>query len=481
MRFDELDLEDAVLDGLYDMNFEETTPVQALTIPIILEGKDIIACAQTGTGKTAAYVLPIISELSRYSFPKDAVNAVIMAPTRELAQQIDQQIQGFTYFIPGISAVAVYGGTDGITWEQQKRGMELGADIVIATPGRLLSHIKLGTVDLSKVSFFVLDEADRMLDMGFYDDIMQVYKQLPANCQTIMFSATMPPKIQQMANKILKDPVEIKIAVSKPAEKIKQSAYICYETQKIPILKHIFKETPPHRVIVFSSSKLKVKTLARELRKLNFKIGEMHSDLDQTQRDNVMLDFKSGKINVIVATDILSRGIDIDDIEMVVNFDVPREAEDYVHRIGRTARADRDGRAVTFVAPDDMIRLRKIERLLEKEVPKAEVSAALGETPQYNSDSARGQKGRGRQSGSRRKPRRTEGQKQAGSSNNKKQKPAGDLRPAEAQKPTGGQNADGKQKEGSARRHGRRRNRGHRKAGSESSANSSTSSAESTK
>ena len=284
-----------------------------------------------------------------------------------------------------------------------------------------------------------------------------------------------------MANKILKDPVEIKIAVSKPAEKIKQSAYICYETQKIPILKHIFKETPPHRVIVFSSSKLKVKTLARELRKLNFKIGEMHSDLDQTQRDNVMLDFKSGKINVIVATDILSRGIDIDDIEMVVNFDVPREAEDYVHRIGRTARADRDGRAVTFVAPDDMIRLRKIERLLEKEVPKAEVSAALGETPQYNSDSARGQKGRGRQSGSRRKPRRTEGQKQAGSSNNKKQKPAGDLRPAEAQKPTGGQNADGKQKEGSARRHGRRRNRGHRKAGSESSANSSTSSAESTK
>ena len=206
MRFDELDLEDAVLDGLYDMNFEETTPVQALTIPIILEGKDIIACAQTGTGKTAAYVLPIISELSRYSFPKDAVNAVIMAPTRELAQQIDQQIQGFTYFIPGISAVAVYGGTDGITWEQQKRGMELGADIVIATPGRLLSHIKLGTVDLSKVSFFVLDEADRMLDMGFYDDIMQVYKQLPANCQTIMFSATMPPKIRTLAQSILKDP-----------------------------------------------------------------------------------------------------------------------------------------------------------------------------------------------------------------------------------------------------------------------------------
>ena len=480
MRFDEILTNDDVLDGLYDMHFDECTPIQEATIPAVMEGRDILACAQTGTGKTAAYLLPVINCLADGGYPEDSVNCVVMAPTRELAQQVDRQLQGFAYFMP-VSSIAIYGGTDGYAYDQQRRSLKMGADVVIATPGRLIAHLSMGGVDLSKVSFFILDEADRMLDMGFYEDIMQIVSHLPQETQILMFSATMPPKIQQMANKILKDPVEIKIAVSKPAEKIKQSAYICYETQKISILKHIFKETPPHRVIVFSSSKLKVKTLARELRKLNFKIGEMHSDLDQTQRDNVMLDFKSGKINVIVATDILSRGIDIDDIEMVVNFDVPREAEDYVHRIGRTARADRDGRAVTFVAPDDMIRLRKIERLLEKEVPKAEVSAALGETPQYNSDSARGQKGRGRQSGSRRKPRRTEGQKQAGSSNNKKQKPAGDLRPAEAQKPTGGQNADGKQKEGSARRHGRRRNRGHRKAGSESSANSSTSSAESTK
>ena len=273
MRFDELDLEDAVLDGLYDMNFEETTPVQALTIPIILEGKDIIACAQTGTGKTAAYVLPIISELSRYSFPKDAVNAVIMAPTRELAQQIDQQIQGFTYFIPGISAVAVYGGTDGITWEQQKRGMELGADIVIATPGRLLSHIKLGTVDLSKVSFFVLDEADRMLDMGFYDDIMQVYKQLPADCQTIMFSATMPPKIGTLAQSILKDPEEVQIAISRPPESIMQTAYICYDMQKLKILERLFVESHPQRVIIFSSSKMKVKELTTTLRRMKFNVA----------------------------------------------------------------------------------------------------------------------------------------------------------------------------------------------------------------
>ena len=254
MRFEEMDLEDAVLDGLYDMNFDEATPVQELTIPIILEGKDVIACAQTGTGKTAAYVLPVINELSKGKHPADAINAVIMAPTRELAQQIDQQIQGFSYFIPSISAVAVYGGTDGVTWEQQRRGMEMGADIVIATPGRLLSHIKLGSVDLSKVSFFILDEADRMLDMGFCDDIMQIYKLLPPTCQTVMFSATMPPKIQNLAKSILKNPEEVKIAISRPPESIMQTAYICYGPQKIKILQSLFTEAHPQRVIIFSSS-----------------------------------------------------------------------------------------------------------------------------------------------------------------------------------------------------------------------------------
>lgn len=382
MRFDEILTNDDVLDGLWDMHFDECTPIQEKTIPAVMEGRDILACAQTGTGKTAAYLLPVINRLADGGFPSDAVNCVVMAPTRELAQQIDRQLQGFAYFMP-VSSIAIYGGTDGFTYEQQRKSLKMGADIVIATPGRMLAHLSMGYADLSKVSFFILDEADRMLDMGFYEDIMQIYAHLPKDVQILMFSATMPPKIQEMANKILKNPYEVKIAVSKPAEKIKQSAYICYEPQKIDILKSLFKEMPPKRVIIFSSSKLKVKTLARELRKLNLKLGEMHSDLNQAKREDVMLDFKAGKINVVVATDIISRGIDIDDIEMVVNFDVPREAEDYVHRIGRTARAGSDGRAVTLVSPDDFFRLSRIERLLEAEVPKAQIPAELGEGPQY--------------------------------------------------------------------------------------------------
>ena len=318
MRFDELDLEEAVLDGLDAMNFLETTPVQELTIPVILEGKDIIACAQTGTGKTAAYVLPVINELSKGLHPANAINAIIMAPTRELAQQIDQQIEGFTYFVP-VSAVAVYGGTDGIAWEQQKRGMEMGADIVIATPGRLLSHIKLGTVDLSQVSFFVLDEADRMLDMGFYDDIMQVYKLLPATCQTIMFSATMPPKIRTLAQTILKNPEEVKIAISRPPETIMQTAYVCYDMQKLRILEDLFSKSRPQRVIIFSSSKMKVKELASTLKRMKFNVAAMHSDLEQSQREEVMKEFKNGRIDILVATDVVSRGIDINDIKLVIN------------------------------------------------------------------------------------------------------------------------------------------------------------------
>lgn len=388
MRFDELDLEDAVLDGLYDMNFDETTPVQELTIPVILEGKDIIACAQTGTGKTAAYVLPVINELSKGCHPTDAVNAVIMAPTRELAQQIDQQIQGFTYFIPSVSAVAVYGGTDGIAWEQQKRGLEMGADIVIATPGRLLSHIKLGTVDLSKVSFFVLDEADRMLDMGFYDDIMQIVKYLPKERQTIMFSATMPAKIQQLANNILNSPAEVKLAVSKPADKIIQAAYICYENQKIGIIKSLFAEEIPERVIIFASSKLKVKEVTKALKQLKLNVGEMHSDLEQAQREEVMHKFKNGHINILVATDIVARGIDIDDIRLVINYDVPHDNEDYVHRIGRTARANNDGVALTFVNEKEQNAFKDIERFLEKDIYKIPVPQELGEAPEYNPHSS---------------------------------------------------------------------------------------------
>lgn len=396
MRFDEILTNDDLLDALYDMHFDECTPIQELAIPPVLEGRDLLAVAQTGTGKTAAYLLPVIERLVNDNYPQENVNCVVMAPTRELAQQIDRQMQGFSYFMP-VSSMAIYGGTDGHTYEQQRKGLKMGADVVIATPGRLLAHLSMGYVDLSKVSFFILDEADRMLDMGFIDDIMQIIGHLPKERQTLLFSATMPPKIQQLADRILNNPAEVKIAVSKPAEKIKQGAYVCYETQKLPILERMFKENPPQRVIIFSSSKLKVKELARSLRRLNIKVAEMHSDLEQTAREEVMLKFKAGRVNVVVATDIISRGIDIDNIETVINYDVPHEAEDYVHRIGRTARADKEGSAFTFISEKERSRFRDIERLLEKEVEKLPVPDDLGETPDYGNigKGGRGRKGNG--------------------------------------------------------------------------------------
>lgn len=413
MRFDELDLEEAILDGLDAMNFLETTPVQELTIPVILEGKDIIACAQTGTGKTAAYVLPVINELSKGEHPANVINAIIMAPTRELAQQIDQQIEGFTYFIP-VSAVAVYGGTDGIAWEQQKRGMEMGADIVIATPGRLLSHIKMGTVDLSQVSFFILDEADRMLDMGFYDDIMKVHKLLPPTCQIIMFSATMPPKIRTLAKTILKNPEEIKIAISRPPESIMQTAYICHDTQKIQILQDLFNQSRPQRVIIFSSSKMKVKELTSTLSRMKFNVAQMHSDLEQATREEVMKDFKNGRIDILVATDVVARGIDINDIKLVVNFDIPHDPEDYVHRIGRTARGTNgEGLAITFVATDEQAKFKQIEKFLNKEVYKIPIDPKFGEAPAYEPEKY----------GNMKKDRGGRPRKQENSKNNKSKSP----------------------------------------------------------
>ena len=305
-----------------------------------------------------------------------------MSPTRELAQQIDQQMEGFSYFLPS-SSVAVYGGNDGIRFEQEKRGLTLGADVVIATPGRLISHLSLGYVDLSKVSFFILDEADRMLDMGFYDDIMQIVKFLPKERQTIMFSATMPKKIQQLAHNILNNPVEVKLAVSKPAEKIIQTAYICYENQKLGIIQSLFKDQAPERVIVFASSKLKVKEVTKAFRKLNLNVGEMHSDLEQSQRDQIMHEFKNGRINILVATDIVSRGIDIDDIRLVINYDVPHDSEDYVHRIGRTARANNDGCAITFVSEKEQTNFKNIEVFLDKDIYTIPVPEELGEAPEY--------------------------------------------------------------------------------------------------
>ena len=383
MYFDELDLNDNVLDALYDMHFDTCTPVQEKCIPEILEGKDVLGVAQTGTGKTAAYLLPILSKLDDGGYPEDAINCVIMSPTRELAQQIDQAMQGFSYYLQGVSSVAVYGGNDASRYDQELKSLRMGADVVIATPGRLITHSNMGNVDFSKVSFFVLDEADRMLDMGFSEDIMTIAKKLPASCQTIMFSATMPAKIEDLAKTLLKNPVEIKLAVSKPAEKIKQEAYVCYEAQKLNIIKDIFKVSDLKRVIIFCGSKMKVKQLNAALIQQKVNCGAMHSDLTQAERDDIMFKFKSGQIDVLVATDIVARGIDIDDITLVINFDVPHDTEDYVHRIGRTARADRDGRAITLVNEADIYWFQQIEKFLEKVVEKMPLPEDCGEGPEY--------------------------------------------------------------------------------------------------
>ena len=400
MTFEETNLNDNILDALYDMHFEEMTPIQERCIPEILDGYDLIGVAQTGTGKTAAYLLPILSMLDDGGYPKDAVNCIVMSPTRELAQQIDQAMQGFGYYLDGISSVAVYGGNDGNRFDQEMKGLRMGADVIIATPGRLLSHIRMGHVDLSRLSFFVLDEADRMLDMGFSDDILQIAKMLPPEHQTIMFSATMPDKIQQLARTLLNDPVEVKIAVSKPAEKIQQSAYICYDPQKLGIIRSLFQAGELQRVIVFCGKKDKVKDITRELQRMHINCAPMHSDLTQAERDEVMYRFKSGQVDVLVATDIVARGIDIDDISMVINYDVPHDAEDYVHRIGRTARAQRDGIAITFVCEKDMRYFSDIERFLERDIHKNPLPDGLGEGPEYTlispRKSSRGRGGRSR-------------------------------------------------------------------------------------
>lgn len=400
MDFYDLDLSDNTLDAIDDMGWTSCTPIQEKCIPEILSGRDVLGIAQTGTGKTAAYLLPILSMLDEEDFPEEAINCVIMSPTRELAQQIDQAMQGFSYYMPTVSSVAVYGGNDGSRYDQEYKSMKLGADVIIATPGRLISHITMGNVDLGKVSFFVLDEADRMLDMGFHEDILSIAKLLPENCQTIMFSATMPDKIEDLARTILKNPSVVKLAVSKPAEKIKQLACVCHENQKNGVLRDIFKKYGQKRVIVFSSSKVKVKEINKALRALKINCGEMHSDLLQSQRDEVMYLFKSGQIDVLVATDIVARGIDIDDISMVVNYDVPHDSEDYVHRIGRTARADHDGIAITLVRGKEVGDFMQIEKFLGYEVEKIPLPEGLGKAPEYKVVSSR-KDGRGGKRGER--------------------------------------------------------------------------------
>ena len=383
MYFDELPLADEVLDALWDMHFDECTPVQEHTIPVILEGRDVISCAQTGTGKTAAFILPLLTNLLYDNHDPNRLNAIIMAPTRELAQQIDQQMEGFGFYVP-LSSVAIYGGNDSGAWGTQSTGLQKGADIVIATPGRLLSLMNIYNIDFSGVKYFILDEADRMLDMGFYDDIMAVVNRLPKDRQTIMFSATMPANIRKMAKAIMNNPAEVQIAVSRPPESINQQAVDIYEAQKTAFIVQKFRSSEGQglkKVIVFVGKKQRVKELTRTLRANNIDARAMHSDLEQKERDEVMLDFRNNKVDVLVATDIVSRGIDVDDIPLVINYDVPRDAEDYVHRIGRTARAENKGEAITLVSPEDKHFFNKIERFLQKSIERLPLPASLGAAP----------------------------------------------------------------------------------------------------
>lgn len=382
MNFKEFGLDESLLEGIEASGYENATPVQEQVIPLILSGKDIIASAQTGTGKTAAFLLPIIHKLLA-SRIEDQVNALVIVPTRELAVQIAQNLEGLSYFTP-ISSIAVYGGGDGSSFNNEKQALSKGADIVICTPGRMIAHLNMGYVKLKGLHYLVLDEADRMLDMGFYDDIMKIISYLPSERQNLLFSATMPMKIRDLARKILHEPAEINIAISKPPAKIVQNAFIVYEAQKIPLIKWLLKSTDYKSILIFCSKKHNVKQLTMELKRSRFNVKEIHSDLDQQGREDVLLEFKSRRLQILVATDILSRGIDIDNIDLVINYDVPNDGEDYIHRIGRTARAETDGVAYTFISEKEQNKFRVIEDLLGSPVTKVPVPEQFGPSPEYD-------------------------------------------------------------------------------------------------
>lgn len=382
MTFHEFGFEARLIEGIESLGFESATPIQEQAIPAILDGKDLIGSAQTGTGKTAAFLLPIIHKIITVPHD-DVIKALVIVPTRELATQIDQQMEGLSYFTP-VSSIPVYGGTDGASFSRERQALTNGADMVICTPGRMIAHLNMGYVNLSGLKYLILDEADRMLDMGFHDDIMKILSYLPAQRQTLCFTATMPPQMREMARKILTDPFEISIAGSKPADNILQMAFPVYDAQKIPLVEYLLRDISGRSVLIFCSTKSSTKQLSHSLRKLGMNANEIHSDLDQQEREKVLNLFRSRTLNILVATDILSRGIDIEDIDMVINFDVPHEGEDYIHRIGRTARAQSKGAAITLIGEKDQRRFSQIEQLLGKPVYKGLVPAHLGAGPEYN-------------------------------------------------------------------------------------------------
>lgn len=410
MKFRDFNFDERLLEGIEASNYENATPVQEQVIPHILAGKDVIASAQTGTGKTAAFLLPLINRILGGSHDPTSITAMVIVPTRELAIQIAQHLEGLSYFT-SISSIAVYGGGDGNAFVQEKKALSMGADIVVCTPGKMMSHIKMGYVKLDNLKYLVLDEADRMLDMGFSDDIQFIIKHLPEGRQNLLFSATMPPKIRSLARAILHNPEEINISISKPPEKIIQHAFLVYDTQKIPLIVHLLKEKKFKRVVVFCSSKLSVKQLTKDLKRNGIHAGEIHSDLEQGEREDALSQFRSDRLPVLVATDILSRGIDIDNIDLVINFDVPHDGEDYVHRIGRTARADTDGTAYTLVNVKEQRKFSAIEKLIGKDVTKSPIPESLGEQPLYDVSSRPGGFGGGRSKGSGGGPKRNFGKR----------------------------------------------------------------------
>jgi len=371
----------SVMEGLDAIGFETPTPIQQMIIPLIMEGRDVIGCAQTGTGKTAAYLLPILNRI--ISQPVKGVNTIVIAPTRELALQIAQQLEGFSYFM-NISSLAIYGGTDGIEWEQQKKALMQGVDVVVATPGKLLSFLNMDIVPAGNLQHLVLDEADRMLDMGFVDDIMRIISYLPENRRTLLFSATMPTRIRDLCRRILHDPAEVNIAISKPAAGILQAAYLVYDKQKTALLSHLVKGRDLPSILVFASRKINVKSIARELKSAGFNVADIHSDLEQPEREKVLLKFRNRQLQILVATDVLSRGIDVENISLVINYDVPLDAEDYVHRVGRTARAEQTGIAITFVNLEEQFQFAKIEKLIDTVIRKQAPPESLGEGPEWN-------------------------------------------------------------------------------------------------
>lgn len=402
MNFHEFGLDERILEGIDSMGYTTATPVQEQVIIPILQGKDIIASAQTGTGKTAAFLLPVMNKIITEPHEDHLINALIIVPTRELAVQIAQSMEGLAYFT-SVSSIAVYGGGDGNSFITEKKALSSGVDVVICTPGRMIAHLNMGYVKMQALQYLILDEADRMLDMGFHDDIMKIISFLPKKRQNLLFSATMPMKMREMARKILHQPVEINIAVSKPPEQIVQEAFVVYEPQKIPLVKEILRRKDFQSVIVFCSKKQNVKQLSNELKRANFSIEEIHSDLEQVKREQVLQDFRNKKLKILVATDILSRGIDIEDIDLVINYDVPNDGEDYVHRIGRTARASSEGTAYTFITEKEQQKFAQIEELLGHAVTKAQVPEQFGATPAYNPRAGRsfsGNRGRTHSSGS---------------------------------------------------------------------------------